>query len=182
MSSNPLDAPGKTRDIRFSLRIKAKPEQIYRALTSATELCRWWLQGAETDARSAGRFRMVWPKLTCADGRRVFPRDAAVGESEGFFVDLEPGRKVAWMWRLPRKNRVIPPLVNFFIQKKLRGCEVVLLHPGFSSAPAAERYLRGCTEGWEDCLVKLKLYLETGRTAKSQVLTFERLKALKRRK
>ena len=77
-----------------------------RALTSATELCRWWLQGAETDARSGGRLRMVWPKLKYECDKnggsrngRIFPPHAAMGDSEGCFVDLEPGRKVAWMWR-----------------------------------------------------------------------------------
>ena len=170
----------RTRDIRFTLKIKAKPEQVYRALTSATELCRWWLQGAETDARNSGRFRMVWPKLrrpsaqADAPGReRAFPQSVALGDSEGFFVDLEPGRKVAWMWK-PRK-RTYPPLSSFFIVPAGRGSEVMLLHGGFSSSRSADKYYRGCCEGWEDCLAKLKLYLETGRTAKSQTLTFDDL-------
>jgi uncharacterized protein YndB with AHSA1/START domain len=167
----------KTRDLRFSLTIKAKPEQVYRALTSATELCRWWLQGAETDARNVGRFRMVWPKVADVGGRS-FPRHVAVGESEGYFVDLEPGRKVAWMWRLPRKGQHIPAFSSFFIRALPRGCEVTLVHSGFSSRPRTDKYFLGCAEGWEDCLAKLKLYLEAGRTCKNRVLTFTDLKAL----
>jgi len=172
----------KTRDLRISLKIRAKPEQLYRALTSATELCRWWLQGAETDARSAGRFRMIWPKVLHRNGGRAFPPDVAVGESEGAFVDLDPGRKVAWMWKFPRKNRVIPPLVNFFIQKGPRSCEVTVHQGGFSAAPEAQKYYEGCAEGWEDCLAKLKLYLETGRTCKAQPMSFRKLRAFRRRK
>lgn len=172
---------GKTRDLRFTLKIKAKPEQVYRALTSATELCRWWLAGAETDARNVGRFRMVWPKVKSAGdegaNRSFPPYGVAMGDSEGYFVDLEPGRKVAWMWKLPRRCR-FPALSSFFIQPQGRGCEVTLLHAGFSSKPVADKAFAGCAAGWEDCLAKLKIYLETGRTCKSQALSFEAMKPL----
>src|SRR5579872_2787039 len=144
--AKPRAPKSKTRDLRFTLKIKAKPDQVYKALTSATELCRWWLQGAETDARNSGRFRMVWPKLA------RFPKTVALGDAEGFFVDLEPGRKVAWMWKL-RVGRY-PPLASFFIQPSGRGSEVTLLHGGFKASASSEKYFRGCAEGWEDCLSK----------------------------
>ena len=173
---------GKTRDLRFTLRIKAKPEQIYRALTSATELCRWWLQGAETDARNVGRFRMVWPRVKSGGSEegaaRAFPPNGvAMGDSEGYFVDLEPGRKVAWMWKLPRRCQY-PALSSFFILPVRSGSEVTLLHAGFSSKPIADKAFVGCAAGWEDCLAKLKVYLETGRTCKSQALSFKGMKPL----
>lgn len=166
----------KTRDLRYAIFIRASPERVYRALTSATELCRWWLQGAETDARSTGRFRMVWPRLKrpgASNGHARFPDCVALGDVEGHFVDLEPGRKVAWLWSLPRRSS-LPPLSSFFIERKGRGSVVTLLHAGFSSRPAADRVWRGSAEGWEDCLAKLKLYLETGRTCKTEALTLSR--------
>jgi uncharacterized protein YndB with AHSA1/START domain len=169
----------KTRDLRFTLRIKAKPEQIYRALTSATELCRWWLAGAETDARNVGRFRMVWPKVRQPNGNghsKAFPPNVAVGDSEGYFVDLEPGRKVAWMWKL--KRRTIPPLSSFFITPVGRACEVTLVHAGFPAKATSDKYYDGCARGWEDCLSKLKLYLETGRTLKAQAIDFTQMAKL----
>lgn len=168
----------KTRDLRLTLVIHAKADDIYRALTSARELCRWWLAGAETDARNAGRFRLVWPKIRGVNGERSFPAHVAFGESAGYFVDLEPGRKVAWMWDLPGR-RLFPPLASFFIRPRRGGCEVLLVHAGFQSGPAADKYFRGSSQGWEDCLAKLKLYLETGRTCKTQALSFADLKARK---
>lgn len=174
----------RTRDLRFTLKIKAKPERVYKALTSATELCRWWLQGAETDARNTGRFRMVWTKLRrngAVNGReRIFPHSVAMGDAEGFFVDLEPGRKVAWMWKPRRK--LYPPLSSFFIAPAGRGSEVVLLHCGFSTSRSANRYFQGCAEGWEDCLSKLKLYLESGRTFKARTLAFGDMEELLKEK
>ena len=168
-----------TRDLRLTLRIAAKPEEVYRALTSARELCRWWLSGAETDARNAGRYRMVWPRIKGKNGSRSFPA-AAFRECEGHFVDLEPGRKVAWMWKLPRRRMIFPPLSSFFIRPLKRGCEVTLLHAGFPKSPSADKYYQGCALGWEDCLAKLKLYLETGKACKSQILDFVRMRSLKR--
>lgn len=155
----------RTRDIRFSVRIKARPEQVYRALTSARELCRWWLEGAETDARNGGRFRMVWPRLK-AEGV-VFP--AALSESEGIFVDLEPARKVAWIRARPRL-RGGPPLVSFFILPQGRGAEVTLIQAGFPANRGQAAY-DGCARGWADALAKLKRFLETGRAAKTEVLS-----------
>lgn len=162
-----------TRDLRLTVVIRAKPEAVYRALTSARELCRWWLAGAETDARNSGRYRMVWPKIRGENGS--FPPHAAFGEAEGCFVDLEPGRKVAWMRRSPRRQ-AFPPLSSFFIHPLKRGCEVTLLHSGFLKKPSADRGYQGSALGWEDCLAKLKLYLETGRTCKTQILELKGLR------
>ncbi|MHB2025522.1 MAG: SRPBCC family protein [Elusimicrobiota bacterium] len=163
----------RTRDLRFSLSIRAKPDDVYRALTSATQLCRWWLAGAETDARNAGRFRMVWPKIRVQGARGLFPPHAARGESEGVFVDLEPGRKVAWLWKQARKPTAIPPLASFFIEKSGRTCAITLLHSGFSKSRSSDKIYAGCAAGWEDCLAKLKLYLEAGKTCRARALTFE---------
>lgn len=160
----------KTRDLRLTTLLRAKPENVYRALTSARELCRWWLAGAETDARNTGRFRMVWPKA-----RRGGDLPRALGEKEGYFVDLEPGKKVAWMWKTSARNGA-PPLSSFFIEAKARGCEVTLLHSGFSAKAAADRSFQAYAQGWEDCLAKLKLYVESGRAAKTETLSLASLK------
>ncbi|MDD5628372.1 MAG: SRPBCC domain-containing protein [Elusimicrobia bacterium] len=171
-ASAPARSRSRTRDLRLSVRIKAKPAAVYRVLTSARELCRWWLTGAETDARSSGRLRMVWPKRP---GCRSFS-----GEREGCFVDLEPERKVAWLWRAGSRRNGVPPLCSFFILPKRGGCEVTLLHAGFPRRAAADRAFACFAGGWEDALAKLKLYLETGRTCKQEVLTLAGLKILLR--
>ncbi len=155
----------RTRDIRLSVTIKAAPEQVYRALTSARELCRWWLVGAETDARNGGRFRMVWPKLKTDSA--VFP--PSLSETEGVFVDLEPARKVAWIRARPRL-RGGPSLVSFFILPVKRSSEVTLVHAGFPAGRGQAVY-EGCARGWADALAKLKRYLETGRVGKTEVLS-----------
>lgn len=156
------------RDIRLVATIRAKPEQVYRGLTSARELTRWWLQGAETDARNAGRLRMIWPKAKSADGAAA----PGFGEREGVFVDLEPSRKVAWLWKPARGEKGAPPLTSIFILPARRGSEVTLLQAGFGGE-GSEELLGRYARAWEDGLAKLKLYLETGRTCKLESLDFE---------
>ena len=161
----------RTQDIRLSVKIKASPKKVYAALTSARTLCRWWLEGAETNAKNLGHFRLVWPKIKGSKIKRAFPLYASQREIKGFFVDLEPGRKIAWIWELPSKKKY-PPLSTFFIERDGRSSVVTVIQCGFSNHPSAQKYLASASQGWEDCLSKLKLYLETGKTAKSQTLTF----------
>jgi|GEM_PF-1010425 len=159
----------KTRDVRLAVRIKADAKAVYQALTSARELTRWWLLGAETDARNAGRVRMVWPRVRGRDGSRA----DGFGEREAVFVDLEPGRKVAWLFKPARGDRRAPPLVSVFIEKRGGSCEVTLLHAGFPSKASADELCLGYARAWEDGLAKLKLYLESGRTCKMETLDLE---------
>ncbi len=166
----------KTRDVRLTARLRAKPEAVYRALTSARELTRWWLLGAETDARNAGRVRMVWPRVRNGDGTRC----RGFGEREGVFVDLEPGRKVAWLFRPARGDSHAPPLVSVFIEGRGAGSEVTLIHAGFPSGPAADEVYCGYSRAWEDGLAKLKLFLETGRTCKMERMDLEAVRILTR--
>jgi len=166
--------PARTVDIRVTAFVKSQPEQVYRALTSARELCVWWLDRAETEARNMGRLRMVW-----SDGVK-----GSSNEATGVFVDLEPGRKVAFIWDSPPRPRGIPALVTFHIEAKPRGAQVTLVHAGFSAAPSRQKLLSSCRIGWEDCVAKLKLYLEAGKTCKAERLTLldaERLRRARRR-
>ncbi len=166
----------KTRDVRFAVMMRAQPKAVYQSLTSARELTRWWLLGAETDARNAGHVRMVWPRVRHGDGDIC----AGLGEREGLFVDLEPEKKVAWMFSPVRGDRRAPPLVSIFIDKRRNGCEVTLLHAGFKSAPSYDELYEGYARAWEDGLAKLKLYLETGRTCKSECVDLEAVRILTR--
>ncbi len=154
----------RTQDVRLSVKIKASPKKIYQALTSARVLCRWWLEGAETDAKNMGRLRLVWPKAKIANRN--------LKEVRGFFVDIEPNKKIAWIWDLPSKGKY-PPLSTFFIEAQGRLSEVTIVQAGFSADPKARKCFECARDSWEDCLAKLKLYLETEKTFKSQTLTLE---------
>src|SRR6202030_1010610 len=109
------------------------------------------------------RVRMVWPPARGARGRSL---RKGLGEREGVFVDLEAGKKVAWLFKPESGDRRTPPLVSVFIGRRRGLCEVTLLHAGFGSGPSCDAVYEGYGRAWEDGLAKLKLYLETGRTCK----------------
>ncbi len=167
----------------MTLPVRSKARAVYKALTSARELCAWWLKGAETAAKNGGRFRMVWPKIDehaapAAAKKGFFPPQASSGEGSGIFIGLEPGRRVSWQWRLSAyKRRRLPRLISFVIDPVARGaCRLTLLHAGFSERPEAQESYRRSRLWWEDCLAKLKLYLETGKARKTEFLSLDDLR------
>ncbi|HBL18270.1 MAG: hypothetical protein A2X36_10410 [Elusimicrobia bacterium GWA2_69_24] len=163
-------------DIRFAAFVKAKPEDVYRSLTSARELCVWWLDRAETDARNTGRVRMVWPaRKATKDARRQRGQEVS-----GVFVDLDPGRKVAWMLDEGSRAEGVPPLVSLFIEKAPRGSQVTLIHAGFPGAASKAKLRDRYRQSWEDCVAKLKLYLDQGKLCKEDVLTLADVELLRR--
>jgi len=153
--------------------MRAAPVDAYRALTSARELCVWLADRAETDARSMGRMRIVWPK---ADG--VEPCEAS-----GVFVDLERACKVAWLWDDRTRPSGVPPLVSVFIEERPRrmGSTLTLVHAGFSGAASKRALLDEFRARWEDFLAKLRLYLDAGKTCKNGRLTLSELQMLLKR-
>ena len=71
--------------------------------------------------------------------------------------------------------------MSIFLEPKPRDkTEVTLIQAGFSAAESRRRALEVSRERWEDCLAKLTLYLESGKTCKSDRLTFLDLKLLQR--
>ena len=43
-------------NIEITREIAAAPEHVFRALTDADELARWWTSSGESDARTGGSF------------------------------------------------------------------------------------------------------------------------------
>ncbi|MBI4349293.1 MAG: SRPBCC domain-containing protein [Elusimicrobia bacterium] len=148
--------------------MRARPERVWRCVTSARELCSWWTERAETDARNGGRLRLVWPATA----------DEPQREARGAFVDLDPGRKAAVLWAAPARG--VPPLVTFFIEPRRGGSTVTVLHAGFSTAENFDSRFETWRGLWEDCLAKLTLYLEAGRTMKSEAVRLADLDKLRR--
>jgi len=162
----------RRRDIRLSVFVKASPKRLYSALTSARQLCAWWVDRAETDLRNQGRFRLVWPPGQGGRG----------AEGRGVFVDLEPGSKIAWLWDKRSLPRGVPPLTSVFLERGRGGCRVTLVHAGFSARHSADRLFKKCARTWEDCLAKLRLYVESGKVLKAEALSFSTLASLRRKK
>lgn len=142
------------RDLRLTREVGLPPEKVYELLTRAEALRSWWLAEARTDPRNLGRFRLRWPApLAAAGGARAASPSGWLKEGRGTFVDLEPGRKVAWVWDSKGLPRGLPALTSVFLEPTPGGTRVTVLHAGFPAS--AGRLMEACRGLWSGLLDRL---------------------------
>lgn len=147
----------KHRDIRLTARIPAPPEKVYEAFTSPKALRSWWVEEAESEPRNLGRVRLVWRESARVTGRS---KSAWFREARGVYVDLEPGRKVAWVWDRRGLPAGVPSLTTVFIEPAGgQEADVTVLHAGFPAA--SKTSAAACERLWSDCLARLQARFTT---------------------
>lgn len=124
-------------------RLRAPPERVFEAWSSAEGLAGWFgphhtrVEAAEVDARPGGRFRVV---LREDNGARH--------EVGGRYTEVTPGRGLAFTWAWhnapERESRVTVRL-----RAVAEGTELTLTHDRFADADTAGRHRRGWTESFE---------------------------------
>ncbi len=134
-------------------RIGARPEIVFRALTTPAGIRCWWgpdggpVLIAETDPRAGGQFRVRFRTL-----------DGSEHETQGEYLDvLEPRRLImSWRWRGgdvdPGESRVVIELLPI-----PEGTELTVTHTGLFS----EETTRSHENGWNGALDKLAQHLRT---------------------
>jgi uncharacterized protein YndB with AHSA1/START domain len=135
-------------EVRKELTIGAPRERVWRALTEAGELLRWFPDhAAEVDLRPGGTFRLEW----------------ANGEGDtGVFDEIEPPSRLAFRWW---HDGTEPRLrVEITLEEVERGTRLVLVERGFRGFAQERRaeLWAGNDEGWSKELGELRAYLEAG--------------------
>jgi uncharacterized protein YndB with AHSA1/START domain len=128
------------KDVRLKVWIKASPEEVYRALTQAEDLARWFVNQAEADPRVGGRLKLTW---------------AGIGSGEYGFLKLIPGREVVISWEKGSK-------IMFRLSPHKAG---TLIELTLVAVPFAGKELDCYTAmvaGWTMNMCKLKCVLEKG--------------------
>jgi len=74
-----------------SVELPERPERVWRALTDAAELTRWFAEGADVDARAGGRYRF-W-------GRRI-PGMPTRERAHQRITRFDAGREIAFEWEI----------------------------------------------------------------------------------
>jgi uncharacterized protein YndB with AHSA1/START domain len=132
--------------------IRATPERLFDAWTSAAELVKWWgpeavtCVGAEVDLRVGGSYRI---------GNR-FP-DGTVLWIAGEFELIERPQRLAYTWRIePAQGADERVLVTF----TTRGAdtEVSVRHERIGDEARRRRH----EQGWHGCLAGLAQYAHNG--------------------
>jgi uncharacterized protein YndB with AHSA1/START domain len=131
--------------------VRATPEAVFRALTSAEVLQRWFPTRAQTDPRPGGEFQYGWD----------FADAAQNGTQKGHYVDCVPGSKVSYTWEAGQ-NPARQTTVTFTIKPDGDQTTVSLAHTDFGPGPEGEK-LRDYHAGpWTFYMSNLKTYLESG--------------------
>jgi uncharacterized protein YndB with AHSA1/START domain len=136
-----------TRTIEHTVTVDAPPEAVFRALTDASELERWFPSAAESDPRPGGAYTY----------RFEFEQDTSRNHTyEGTYTDFETPGRVAYDWR----TNAGPTTVDFRVKPSGDGSEVALSHTGWDAH--TDEGVEEFRQGWGGFLANLKAYLEGG--------------------
>jgi uncharacterized protein YndB with AHSA1/START domain len=129
-------------------RIKARPQVVFDAVTTAEGIAHWWGPDAgpvllsESDPRVGGRYRVRFRML-----------DSTEHESSGEFLEIMPPERVVLSWRwqggleYPGESRI-----EITLRAVPEGTELTLTHSRLHD----EQSRRSHEEGWTGSLDKLE--------------------------
>jgi uncharacterized protein YndB with AHSA1/START domain len=139
-------------------RIRARPQIVFDAVTTAEGIAQWWgpdagpVLVAEVDPRVGGRYRVRFLRLL----------DGIEYESSGEFLEFIRPERVVMSWRW--KDRVVDPgesRVEITLKAVPEGTELTFVHSQLHD----EETRRGHTEGWTGSLDKLEALFAAGTAA-----------------
>ncbi len=148
----------KTRSIENAVIIKASPEAVFRALTDARELVKWFPSTAESDPRAGGAFKYTF-KNENAQHDHV---------REGRYLEVVPSKKVRYPWHMSPDD--VPTIVEFTISEQGRETTLTLVHSGWGSGSELDNVVDMHVKGWGFFLQNLKSYLEEGKDQRAVAL------------
>ncbi len=167
-ASPPVDKP---RGIETSIVIDAPIEQVWKAITDAEELTRWFPLEARVKPGKGGAIFTSW--------KNEYQFETPIAEWEPnkhlkliYCEPIPPGTKG------PDGKEMFPVpfqvACDYYLEA--RGGKTVLriVHSGFSSHPAWDNQFDGTVRGWESELRGLRLYLEHHRGKPRNIVTCRR--------
>lgn len=147
-----MGGASKPRAFEMSLDIAAPAEDVWKALTEARELTRWFPPEAKVESGLNGSVYLAWGKM--------FEWKCAI-------TAWEPNKHVRWSEQLhpggDKTRAAVPIAMDFHIEGKGGRTVVRLVHSGFSMDQTWDAYFDGISQGWGFELRSLKHYLEKHR-------------------
>jgi len=148
MTSQPTTAPqaaGK-RSAQLHIDVKASPAAVWKTLTDAEEITRWFPLHAKVTPGKGGSILTSW-----GQGQ----------EWDSPITIWEPEKRLRVLWCPPNTPEADLFGVDYFIEPQSGGVtRLRLVHFGFSAEPAWDEMYDGVSQGWDCMLWCLKNYLE----------------------
>jgi uncharacterized protein YndB with AHSA1/START domain len=137
-------ADDKPRAVEVVREYDAPPEQIWKALTDAAELTRWFATTAAIDLRPGGTYEISWDGLW---------------RWQLTITDLEPGRRLRMVERqarpfdahgAPAEGTPVELVLEYIVEARAGGGTTLrLVHSGFGRGGAWDDEVDGVAEGWK---------------------------------
>ncbi|HEX6644400.1 MAG TPA: SRPBCC domain-containing protein [Gemmatimonadales bacterium] len=150
------DRDAGTRSIGKEIAIAAPPDAVWRALTDAEELRRWFPADARVEPGVGGTIWVSW------GGEMAWENPITI---------WEPGRHLRTA--MPAEPGAVPFAVDYYIEARGGATILRLVNSGFGSGAEWDDMYFGMDGGWTYFLYNLRFYLER-HAGKPRALAFER--------
>lgn len=137
--------------VSFGITIRAKPERVYDAITTAEGLNNWFTTAASVDARPGGEIRFYW---------EGWGPDRYTGENGGPVLEADRPDKFVFQWKSDDNSFTTTVEINF--EKVREGTAVRLVEYGYEDSPQGVKNLIDRASGWGQALTLLKFFVEYG--------------------
>ncbi|HKY61623.1 MAG TPA: SRPBCC domain-containing protein [Gemmatimonadota bacterium] len=134
-----------TRAVEAAIEIGVSPETVWRALTEARELERWFPLEARVKPGEGGTVFMSWKNEY---------------EAESRITVWEPGRHLQITWGFTDEEREITQFTDFHLEGGKGRTVLRVVTSGFPDDPSWDAWYEGTRQGWAYELASLKRYLE----------------------
>lgn len=135
------------RTIEMTMEIDAPTGAVWRALTDARELVRWFPLKAEIEPRVGGRYWMSWG-------------DEYDGESRIEIFEPERRLRTTWPSMTKKEGRPIELAVDYHLEGREGRTALRLVHSGFGRGANWDDEYEGVHTGWMFELRSLRHYLQ----------------------
>ena len=139
----------KTRQFEISLDLAGNPEAVWKALTDARELMRWFPIEAKVEPGEGGSIMWHWP-----DCEKWITK-----------IDVwEPGQRLRLLdEKQDSSGKPVTLAMDFKLEGTQEGTQLRLVHSGFGPEAEWDREFNGISSGWAFELRCLGHYLERHR-------------------
>lgn len=145
--------------VHQTVTIKSSPETVFKALTQADQLMRWFPTRVESDPRPGGKFKFTWE----------FANANQNGSQQGEYVEVLPNRKLSHTWTA-ESTPPIPTLVTFHLAEAGEETIVELDHSSTQDGADHEKLHDMHANQWDFFMMNLKSYLEEGKDLRQEKL------------
>jgi uncharacterized protein YndB with AHSA1/START domain len=146
----------KTRDQKHTIEIDAPAEAVWKALTDAEEVTRWYAGRAEIDTREGGRYFVSW-----GEGM----------DGTGKIIKLDPGKLLRITREMPEKESVFmsremieaveaPIVEEYVLESDGNKTTLRLVTSGIPTAAVWDGFYDGTSAGWGFYFRAMRHYLE----------------------